>query len=566
MIRVIFYFVAVAIVASFAVWIANHPGIIVIEWPWISNAAIEIDLGLFAVALAAFAILAIVLWSVATRIYYVRSFLSAIVGRRRAARGYSAISRGLIAIGAGDPYAARRFAREASRTAPDEPLSLLLSAQSAQLAGNRAAAEQMFRVMASRDDTKLIGLHGLFVEAQRREDSEAARTYAEEAAKAAPSLAWAGEAVLGFRCMRADWVGALEALDRNRKNDMVNRPTYRRHRAVLLTARALTLVDTERDAARTMVLEAVKLAPDLVPAVALAGRLLGEAGEQRRAARLIEAAWRANPHPDLAQAYAHLRPGDSARDRLTRVEILAHQAVHHIESALAVAQAAIDAREFTIARTALTPHLHYPTQRVAMLMAEIEELEHGDVGRAREWMARALHAERDPAWTADGIVSEQWMPVSPVTGHLDAFQWRIPVAHVGVGAPVIDDHLGVAAAAARAGAEIVPSAARTDIREESSPEPADQQLDQRPLDQRSSDQRPRGARDGDELFEERETHAALSGAPTPSSVGKSRKADAVIPLMHIPDDPGPDADVDAEDEVVREQPGEGWRRLRGLFW
>ena len=61
-------------------------------------------------------------------------------------------------------------------------------------------------------------------------------------------------------------------------------------------------------------------------------------------------------------------------------------------------------------------------------MAELEEKEHNDEGRAREWMARAVHARRDPAWTADGFVSERWMPVSPVTGRLDAFQWKDPVA------------------------------------------------------------------------------------------------------------------------------------------
>jgi HemY protein len=38
---------------------------------------------------------------------------------------------------------------------------------------------------------------------------------------------------------------------------------------------------------------------------------------------------------------------------------------------------------------------------------------------------RALH---DPAWTADGYVSDRWRPVSPVTGRLDAFQWQTPVA------------------------------------------------------------------------------------------------------------------------------------------
>ena len=56
-----------------------------------------------------------------------------------------------------------------------------------------------------------------------------------------------------------------------------------------------------------------------------------------------------------------------------------------------------------------------PTQRVAMLMAEIERTEHGDTGRARAWTLRAVRALHDPAWTADGYVSDRWRPVSPVT-------------------------------------------------------------------------------------------------------------------------------------------------------
>ena len=205
---------------------------------------------------------------------------------------------------------------------------------------------------------------------------------------------------------------------------------------MLLTARALSAEDEERDIARARVLEAVKLAPGLVPAAELAGRLLAEAGERRKAGKIIEAAWKLNPHPDLAEGYAHVRLADSARDRLSRVEALARMAPGHPEGSLAVARAALDAREFAVARRTLEPLIAEPTQRVAVLMAELERLE-GDEGRAREWMSRAFNAARDPAWTADGYVSERWLPVSPVTGQLDAFQWKVPVSDIGERPPLL---------------------------------------------------------------------------------------------------------------------------------
>ncbi|MET0708019.1 MAG: hypothetical protein ABWY82_14445, partial [Tardiphaga sp.] len=79
-------------------------------------------------------------------------------------------------------------------------------------------------------------------------------------------------------------------------------------------------------------------------------------------------------------------------------------------------------------REALAPYTANATQRVAMLMAEIERTENGDSGRARAWTLRAVRALHDPVWTADGYVSDRWRPVSPVTGRIDAFQWQTPLA------------------------------------------------------------------------------------------------------------------------------------------
>src|SRR4051812_3757850 len=282
--------------------------------------------------------------------------------------------------------------------------------------------------MAERKDTRLLGLRGLFVEAQRADDPRAAVAIAEEALKLSAGATWASQAGLGFRCAQGDWKAALAILDNNLASGLIDKATWRRQRGVLLRARALELEHLDRDLSRETIMEAVKLAPTLVPAAALASKFQSEAHQTRRAMRLIEPAWLAHPHPDLADAYAHVKPGDSARQRLVRVETLAAKTPGHIEGALAIARAAIDASEFSRAREVLAPFVENPTQRIAMLMAEIERGEHGDTGRARAWMLRAVRARHDPVWTADGYVSDRWRPVSPVSGRLDAFQWQTPLA------------------------------------------------------------------------------------------------------------------------------------------
>lgn len=425
MVRIILFLLLIALGAAGAAWVADQAGDVVLTW---GNLRATTTFPVFVLISGIVVAAAIMLWTVLRGLWRTPERIRRGRRERRHARGRHAITQGLLAIGHGDSSAARMHAEVARKHAAHDPLALLLHAQSAQLHGDRDGAQRAFRAMAEREDTRLLGLRGLFIEAQRADDPVAAVMVAEEALKLSPSSSWASHAVLGFCCAKGDWTGALTILDNNQSAGLIDKATYRRQRGVLLTARALELQNVDRDLSRESVVEAVKLAPTLVPAAVLASKYESEAHQVRRSMRLVETAWLAQPHPDLADAYAHVKLGDSARQRLVRVETLAAKAPGHIEGALAIARAAIDAAEFTKAREALAPFVAAPTQRVAMLMAEIERTEHGDSGRARAWTLRAVRALHDPAWTADGYVSDRWRPVSPVTGRLDAFQWQTPVA------------------------------------------------------------------------------------------------------------------------------------------
>lgn len=425
MVRIILFLLLIALGAAGAAWIAEQTGEVVLSS---GGTRVVTTLPVFVLGLGIVVVAAVMIWAILRGLWRTPERLRKSRRERRHARGRHAITQGLLAIGHGDSSSARAHAEVARRHAAQDPLALLLEAQSAQLDGNQAGAQRAFRAMAEREDTRLLGLRGLFIEAQRADDPVAAVLVAEEALKLSPSSSWASNAVLGFCCAKGDWTGALSILDNNQSSGLIDKATYRRHRGVLLTARALELEKVDRDLARESVMEAVKLAPTLVSAAVLASKFESEAHQVRRSMRLVETAWLAQPHPDLADAYAHVKLGDSARQRLVRVETLAAKAQGHIEGALAIARAAIDASEFAKAREALAPFVAAPTQRVALLMAEIERTEHGDSGRAREWTLRAVRALHDPAWTADGYVSDRWRPVSPVTGRLDAFQWQTPVA------------------------------------------------------------------------------------------------------------------------------------------
>jgi HemY protein len=374
--------------------------------------------------------LMVVLWLV--RLVLGAPFMAArALQARNEARGRQALSTGLIAAAAGDVRSAERAAQEARRRAPDSPLALLLTAQTAQLKGDRGAARESFMAMLEAPEMRAVGLRGMHMEAEREGEIEAARHYASAALELAPAP-WAGRALIRYQVAGREWDEALRTLAGLSDSRAVDRKTARRWRAVILAGQALDLEDGDPERARRAASEAHDLAPDLVPAAVAAGRLLSRLGDIRRAARVLEASWKAFPHPELAEAYIHVRPGDSARDRLKRAEVLARIRPHADEGRLALARAAIDARDWGAAREALLPVLrNRATQAAMLLMAEIEEGEHGDRGRAREWLARAINAPRDPAWVADGAVLAEWAPLSPVTGRIDAVEWRVPVEQLG---------------------------------------------------------------------------------------------------------------------------------------
>jgi HemY protein len=569
MIRIILFLALIAAMAAGAAWVADQPGDVVLSW---GGWRAETTLPVFVLGVGVVVVSAIILWSILRGLWSIPRHMSRRRHERRHARGRHAITQGLLAVGHGDATLARRHADDARRHAGHDPLALLLTAQSAQLEGDREGAQRAFRAMAEREDTRLLGLRGLFIEAQRADDPVSAVMIADEALKISPSSTWASHAVLGFRCAKGDWNGALSILDNNLSSGLIDKATYRRQRGVLLTARALELEKLDRDLSRESAMEAVKLAPTLVPAAVLAAKFESEAHQVRRAMRLVEAAWQAAPHPDLADAYAHVKLGDSARQRLVRVETLAAKTPGHVEGALAVARAAIDASEFARARAALAPFIDKPTQRVAVLMAEIERTEHGDSGRARMWAMRAVRALHDPVWTADGYVSDRWRPVSPVSGKLDAFQWQTPVASL-----PSDKGAAIESSAFEEAMLAAPPPRRIEVEENALAEPARAEAVVVPLAPAAQDNAPAAPEPAPAVPPE---PAAVPSAASPEPARPEsapsqpaplfrarqdipRTVPQVIPIVRAPDDPGVDeeAPVDEFSEQIgapKAQAG-GWR-------
>ena len=157
------------------------------------------------------------------------------------------------------------------------------------------------------------------------------------------------------------------------------------------------------------------MAPDLVPAAVTAAQALFKLGDLKRGTKILEAAWKKEPHPEIADAHVHARPGDSTHDRLARAKKACRLAAQPCGKRAGRGPGRLPRRgEYTEARKSIEAALRQePREGIFLLLADIEEAETGEQGRVREWLARAVRAPRDPAWVADGFVSEKWAPASP---------------------------------------------------------------------------------------------------------------------------------------------------------
>jgi len=435
MLRVLFYLAIVAALGFGFAWLADRPGELDVTFagnhynvPLITAVA-----GIVAIV-AAILILWWLIKSIIQSPYTLRRHFRA----RKRDRGYQSLSTGLIAAGAGDAEAARRMTKQAGKllSSDQEPLIKLLEAQTAMLEGRTEDARKGFEAMVEDPETRLLGLRGLYIEAQRVGARDAARHYAAEAAQQAPQLEWASSSMMGQLCAEGDWDGALKLVDARKQALAHSKDVVKKERAALLTAKAMAVVDVDHAQAKALALEANKLAPDLVPAAVVAARALFADGDVRKGSKILEAAWKRFPQPDIASTYVYARSGDTAQDRLKRAKHLVSLRSNNAEGSLALARAAYEAGDYRLARDNAEQVLRAsPRESAYLLLADIEEAETGDQGKVREWLARAVKAPRDPAWTADGYVSEQWSPVSPVTGRLNSFQWKVPVVAL---APAIE--------------------------------------------------------------------------------------------------------------------------------
>lgn len=431
---------ALAVVVAAAIWFSDRPGAVSIQWQgWL----IEMSVGRFALALAIVVIAATIVIGIFRLIGQTPGRIRNSLRTSRRERGYRALTHGMVAVAAGDPDEANRQARRADVLLDEPPLTMLLSAQAAQLNGDEAAAARYFNNMLDRPETAFLGVRGLLIQAQKSNDRRAALEYAERAYQLQPKTPWVLNTMFELQIADGRWRAALATLEEAVKRRAVPAEAARdRRAAVLLGCSGEAEAGGDAADALRFAKRANSLAPDFLPAVLRTIDLMVRAGKTRQASRMIHNAWARNPHPELARMYGAMQGsnGDNALKRVKRFERLLSFNPDHRESHIALAEAALAAELWGEAKNHLEKAAgDDPTARVCRMMADLEERTGDGDGTMRTWLLRASAAPPDPAWICGGCGAawESWSPTCGDCRELGTLAWERPARARALGLSVM---------------------------------------------------------------------------------------------------------------------------------
>ncbi|GAB6052255.1 heme biosynthesis protein HemY [Magnetospira thiophila] len=421
------FLIILGLAVAATVWLADHPGRVHLEW---MGYQVDPPLGLAVLAVLIIGGVMAVLYRLWVEMRHAPVALARNRKERKRQRGYEALNRGMVAVAAGDPEEAALQAKRAEEMLEEPPLTLLLSAQAAQLNGDERAAARFFQTMTETSDLEFLGLRGLFNQATKRGDREEALKLAARARRLHPNAEWVVNALFDLQVALGYWDGATETLKETARLKLLDKTQAKRRQAVILTQQAERAeASGDVEGALRMLKQACDLETDLCPAAIHQARLLVKDGKTRKAIGLIERIWGKMPHPELVELYVTSK---NPPDALAKMKILQGLALHnptHLDSAIMVAEAALEAQLWGEARRYLDPVAgEDPPARVCRLMAELEESQYGDMAKVRAWLSLAATSERDPAWVCDtcGNVQSSWSALCGKCGGFDSLRWQAP--------------------------------------------------------------------------------------------------------------------------------------------
>lgn len=439
MIKALWFALKVGVLIALAVWVADHPGSVRIEWAEYTFTFKHT--GLFLALLLGIILLSIFIYQVIKTFVDLPKSLSRYNEIKAHEKGYAALTKGLTAVAAGDRKMAVQHAKRASKFLPgDTGLPLLLEAQAARLDGREEDAAQSFVALLEDKDASFLGVRGLFQTALDSGDYEGALGLCEKALQLHPRQGWILKIAYDLQLKLRQWYRAEKTLSKAEKACAIDADKAKSDRVALYLAQAeKDMAEGYKPDAELLVKKALKLSPGFAPAVIMLAQTHVDREKSRQAQNVILKAWKTNAHGALAHFWMELQKADEKHDKLAQLRWIEKLLKSNGRSAQALrlaGQAATEAGLWGEAREYFRRAEEIlPTATLYSAMAKLEERSGQDEDVIKGLLSKAAGARADRVWVCreTGTVYDDWAPVAFPHGSFNTIVWDEPYAY-GAGA------------------------------------------------------------------------------------------------------------------------------------
>jgi len=431
--KALWFFIQVAVIAAGAIWIVQRDGRVSLE---LMGYTVGMQTGHFILGALVLFFILLFLFRLVRGILNIPSVVSDMHAKDKKARGFLALTRGFVAVAAGDTKKASQYAKQAIHYLPKQKgLPILLDAQAARMRGDDGHAKTRFEELLADKDTAFFGIRGLLKNAVDEHDYDTALEYANQAAKLHPKQGWVLKGQYDLQIKTGHYPQAQATLKKLVKLSYISKEQADSDNVAIQHIYASRAFARGEERVGLLYLEAAyKIDPFFAPTVCALGKKYLNHNKKAKALKIFKKAWAENPHPDLLFIWDAAKPIAKKKQSEKTLKWYADLVALKPDSALgqmAAAQAAMDLGLWGEAKAYLmmAEQLH-PSARLYQMRAQVEQqatLNDDDIHNCMDKAARAMP---DKVWVCrnTGMVYECWEPIAQPHGDFNSIIWDYPHA------------------------------------------------------------------------------------------------------------------------------------------
>lgn len=426
MLRLIFVIAFLAVISLSATWLAGNPGSVSVTW---LGYAIETSFAFLVFALFVGLFVGLIAYHLLSILLRAPQNLSRSRTMRHQQEGLRVLTEAIAAITVSEYDTAKRLTRRAEKLLDSPPITLLLSAQLSQLQGDDGKAKEYLEEMLKNPETEYLAMRGLIENARKHNDYFLALAHAERAYVMRPTNTWVVMSLIDLYSYLGRWQEALQTVEKSLKKRLFTREQARRYASIINYEHGKRLLkEKDETSAMQFFMESHAKYQGFVPATLAIATLKSDYANKDEAAKIIRDTWKITPHPALAELYIYLFRSETEDQLIKRVRKLVKANPQDKESRLALAQAAITARNWDVARENLSSVLSdEENARACKMMATIEQSESNNAANAAQWLMRSANAAPEASWSCNncGSTASEWALHCDHCGAFDTIEWAV---------------------------------------------------------------------------------------------------------------------------------------------